>query len=308
MSINNKENAFLFINRDVTNFQSRDHLKIANSHARRAQHHKEWKHTKLRSSVSKTYFSWRYRPNPTPLKTRPPTGNSVSVVYEDSTVSDEQTRRPGAQHSIPIDRLECDASEAKSPWELPPNNVTAQETRFLTCSWHSQLDNFDADAQCSIPPEQHLPNLEPSPRNILTQSSIEYDCRGLDNQASTEAACIIQDGFSGIRPGQMYPDPPSQSSLHHQQDREDTDDLFSQMIDHASKFLEVDHFTPHPPIRRSTSPTNEIYAEVASPDNGIYHLDDARVPFVWPECTGRQRPRSMEVCVLHGHHCFLLCQ
>jgi hypothetical protein len=143
MSAHSNGAAFLWVNKDAANFKSRDRSKVSESCARRAKHLKNWKHSKLRSSLSKTYFPWSFRPECVSFGATLSGNTRASAVAGDVSTFTIGTHQPAPWNYAMTGPDVYQQSAAKHPSELTPNTPIAREMRFLESLLSDQSYGFE---------------------------------------------------------------------------------------------------------------------------------------------------------------------
>jgi hypothetical protein len=134
-----QEASFLWVNRDAENFKSRDHKRVSKLYVQRAKHLKDWKHSKLRSSVSKTYFPWSFRPEGVQFGTAFSGNTRVSAGAEDASTFTTGTHQPVPWSYPMIGPDVYQQSAGRHPSKISVATPTGREIGLCDSSWYPRL-------------------------------------------------------------------------------------------------------------------------------------------------------------------------
>lgn len=195
---------FLWVNRNAQNFKSRDHKRVSKSYVQRAKHLKDWKHSKLRSSVSKTYFPWSFRPEGVSFGTTFPGNTRLPVGSEDASTFTTGTHQPVPWSYPMIGPDTYQQSAARYPSEISVATPTGREVGLCDLSTYPRLYDRSATTE-GLSTIEAFSATEPSSSITPSPTRFEYDSFDLSIGSHTEVVDGRRGKWNSFNPSRLYP-------------------------------------------------------------------------------------------------------
>lgn len=198
-------NPFLWVNRDAETFKSRDQKRVSKSYVQRAKHLKEWKHSKLRSSVSKKYFPWSFRPEGISFGSSPSGNTRLPLGVEDASNFTTGTQQPVSWSYPMIGPGAYEPSVAKHPFEITAGIPTSREMRPQESAWFPQMYDYANVVGTLSSSGEAVLGTEAYSNMASCPTPFEHDSHHLPIGFQTEATDGCFGGWDSVNPSRIYP-------------------------------------------------------------------------------------------------------
>jgi hypothetical protein len=187
MYAHGKGTSLLWINKDKSNLESRDHTNLVNSHAQRYQRLTDWKRRNPGVSGFKKYYAWSRRPNWNSSGIESVSGEAVSAK-EVSTGPNARQCQPSVSATRRANAAERSANEqgrVKLQQETPSSHLAARN-RSLSKKSCLQSHNLDAAAPNFTNAEQNLSQFSSTSCAFLSPAVVGQNFREENNKTSRD--------------------------------------------------------------------------------------------------------------------------
>ena len=189
MYAHGKGTSLLWINKDKSNLESRDHTNLVNSHAQRYQRLTDWKRRNPGASIVKKYYPWSRRPNWYSPGIESVSGGAVSS--EEAAIGpNARQSQPSASRTRQAHAAERSANEqgsVKQPPKTPSSNLATGKCS-LPKELYLQSYKLDATARNFTNAEQNFSYFRSTPCALLAPAVVGQNLQEVDNGTSRETA------------------------------------------------------------------------------------------------------------------------